>query len=186
MRDKRVYAAVAAVAVLGVILGSFLPWVRFTGPFGQFTKIGLEDDSDGIITLALGAVAVWGVASYYFERGSGLAQSLLLTALGVGVIAVASFDLADTHGRAAGVLKEFEALATEGAPPGEEFPFDFVAAEGLYMVLIAGITLFLAGLAALTLPQQVSPTRDELPIEAPPPTSPPAESPQEETPSTDS
>ena len=77
MRDKRVYAVVAAVGVLGVILGSFLPWVRFTGPFGQFAKIGLEDDSDGIITLALGAVAVWGVASYYFERGRGLAQALL-------------------------------------------------------------------------------------------------------------
>ncbi len=105
MRDKRVYTTVAAVATVGLILGSFLPWARLSTPFGEFTKIALEDESDQIITLALGAVAVWAVAHYYFGQGRGLARSLILTALGAAVIAVAVVDLADTQGRASGTLR---------------------------------------------------------------------------------
>ena len=182
MRDKRVYATVAAVATVGLILGSFLPWARLSTPFGTFTKIALEDDGDGIITLALGAVAVWAVAYYYFGQGRGLARSLILTALGGAVIAVAVVDLADTQGRASGILEEFEELATEGVPPGEEFPIEFVAAEGLYIVLIAGISLFLAGLAATVLPPPEAPPMSDQPTAH----APTAESLQDEPESTDS
>ena len=147
MRDKRVYAAVAAVAVLGVPVGSFLPWVRLTGPFGEFTKRGLEDDSDGIITLALGLVAVWAVAYYYFGQGKALLGSASLALISAAVVAVAVVDLADTRDRAAGVLDDLETLAT--ASSGDEAaPVSFVAAEGLYMVLISGIALFLAAAAS--------------------------------------
>ncbi len=182
MRDKRIYATVAAVATVGLILGSFLPWARLSTTFGVFTKIGLEDDSDGIITLALGAVAVWAVAYYFFGQGRGLARSLILTALGAAVIAVAAVDLADTQGRASGILEDIRELVSEGGPPGEEFPIDLVAAEGLYIVLIAGISLFLAGLAAAILPPRETPPMGDQPTAH----APTAESLQEEPESTDS
>ncbi|HEU4760566.1 MAG TPA: hypothetical protein VFT91_11385 [Dehalococcoidia bacterium] len=146
MRDKRVYGAVAAVAILGVLLGSMLPWVRLTGPFGEFTKRGLEDDSDGIITLVLGLAAVWAVAYYYFAQGKVPLASISLVLAAAGVIAVAVVNLADTHDRAAGVLGDLEKLATANATDGA--PVSLVAAEGLYVLLISGIALALAGVAS--------------------------------------
>ena len=142
MRDKRIYATVAAIAILVVLLGSFLPWVRLTGPFGEFTKRGLEDDSDGIITLALGLTAVLAVAYYVFSEGRGLLGSGALALLGAGLTALAIVDLADVQGRAAGVLGELEELASE-----DDVPMAFVGAEGLYMVLLGGIAMAIAGLA---------------------------------------
>ena len=142
MRDKRVYATVAAIAILVVLLGSFLPWVRLTGPFGEFTKRGLEDDSDGIITLALGLAAVWALAYYIFDQGWALLGSAALALAGVALIAVAVLNLTDMD-RAAGVLDDLEKLASGG----EDVPIAFVAAEGLYMILIGGVAMVLAGLA---------------------------------------
>ena len=142
MRDKRVYATVAAIAILVVLLGSFLPWVRLTGPFGEFTKRGLEDDSDGIITLALGLAAVWALAYYIFDQGLALLGSTALAMAGAALIAVAALNMTDMD-RAAGVLDDLEKLASGG----EEVPIELVAAEGLYMILIGGIAMVLAGLA---------------------------------------
>jgi len=142
MRDKRVYATVAAIAILVVLLGSFLPWVRLTGPFGEFTKRGLEDDGDGIITLALGLVAVWALAYYIFDQGWALLGSAALAMAGAALIAVAALNMTDMD-RAAGVLDDLEKLASGG----EEVPIELVAAEGLYMILIGGVAMVLAGLA---------------------------------------
>jgi len=142
MRDKRVYATVAAIAILVVLLGSFLPWVRLTGPFGEFTKRGLEDDSDGIITLALGLAAVWALAYYIFDQGRAILGSASLALAGVALIAVAVLNMTDMD-RAAGVLDDLEKLASGG----EEVPIELVAAEGLYMILIGGVAMVLAGLA---------------------------------------
>ena len=142
MRDKRVYATVAAVAILVVLLGSFLPWVRLAGPFGEFTKRGLEDDSDGIITLALGLAAVWALAYYIFDQGWALLGSAALAMAGAALIAVAALNMTDMD-RAAGVLDDLEKLASGG----EEVPIELVAAEGLYMILIGGVAMVLAGLA---------------------------------------
>ncbi|MDO8616230.1 MAG: hypothetical protein Q7T33_10945, partial [Dehalococcoidia bacterium] len=142
MRDKRVYATVAAIAILVVLLGSFLPWVRLTGPFGEFTKRGLEDDSDGIITLALGLAAVWALAYYIFDQGRAILGSASLALAGVALIAVAALNMTDMD-RAAGVLDDLEKLASGG----EEVPIELVAAEGLYMILIGGVAMVLAGSA---------------------------------------
>src|SRR3990170_2587471 len=142
MRDKRVYATVAAVAILVVPLGSFLPWVRLTGPFGEFTKRGLEDDSDGIITLALGLAAVWALAYYIFDQGRAILGSASLALAGVALIAVAALNMTDMD-RAAVVLDDLEKLASGG----EEVPLELVTAEGLYMILIGGVAMVLAGLA---------------------------------------
>ena len=142
MRDKRVYATVAAIAILVVLLGSFLPWVRLTGPFGEFTKRGLEDDGDGIISLALGLVAVWALAYYIFDQGWALLGSAALAMAGAALIAVAALNMTDMD-RAAGVLDDLEKLASGG----EEVPIELVAAEGLYMILIGGVAMVLAGLA---------------------------------------
>jgi len=142
MRDKRVYVTVAAIAILVVLLGSFLPWVRLTGPFGEFTKRGLEDDSDGIITLALGLAAVWALAYYIFDQGLALLGSASLAMAGAALIAVAALNMTDMD-RAAGVLDDLEKLASGG----EEVPIELVAAEGLYMILIGGVAMVLAGLA---------------------------------------
>ena len=142
MRDKRVYATVAAIAILVVLLGSFLPWVRLTGPFGEFTKRGLEDDGDGIMTLALGLVAVWALAYYIFDQGWALLGSAALAMAGAALIAVAALNMTDMD-RAAGVLDDLEKLASGG----EEVPIELVAAEGLYMILIGGVAMVLAGLA---------------------------------------
>ena len=141
MRDKRVYATVAAVAILVVLLGSFLPWVRITFPFGEVTKRGLEDDSDGIITLALGLAAVWALAYYIFDQGWALLGSAALAMAGAALTAVAVLNMTDMD-RAAGVLDDLEKLASGG----EEVPIELVAAEGLYMILIGGVAMVLAGL----------------------------------------
>src|SRR3990170_3244626 len=143
MRDKRVYATVAAIAILVVLLGSFLPWVRITFPFGEVTKRGLEDDSDGIITLALGLAAVWALAYYIFDQGRAILGSASLALAGVALIAVAVLNMTDMNDRAAGVLDDLEKLASGG----EEVPIELVAAEGLYMILIGGVAMVLAGLA---------------------------------------
>jgi hypothetical protein len=142
MRDKRVYATVAAIAILVVLLGSFLPWVRLTGPFGEFTKRGLEDDSDGIITLALGLAAVWALAYYIFDQGRAILGSASLALAGVALVAVAALNMTDMD-RAAGVLDDLKKLASGGG----EVPIELVAAEGLYMILIGGVAMVLAGLA---------------------------------------
>ncbi len=176
MRDKRIYASVAGIAALGALLGSFLPWVRFTGPFGEFTKRGLQDEGDGIITLILGLAAVWIVAYYFFGQGTGVVRSLILAGLGAGLIAVAAVDLADTHGRAAGVLQDLEGLAQRS---DQEIPTALVAAEGLYMILIGGIAIFLTGLAGTLLPPlNVAVAEQPAEVAAAPP-------PVVETPSTD-
>ena len=143
MRDKRVYATVAAIAILVVLLGSFLPWVRLTFPFGDVTKRGLEDDSDGIITLALGLAAVWALAHYVFDQGRAILGSASLALAGVALIAVAALNMTDMD-RAAGVLDDLEKLARGGE---EVPPIAFVTAEGLYMILIGGVAMVLAGLA---------------------------------------
>ena len=142
MRDKRVYVTVAAIAILVVLLGSFLPWVRITFPFGEVTKRGLEDDGDGIITLALGLAAVWALAYYIFDEGLALLGSAALAMAGAALIAVAALNMTDMD-RAAGVLDDLEKLASGG----EEVPIELVAAEGLYMILIGGVAMVLAGLA---------------------------------------
>ncbi len=160
MRDKRVYATVAAIAILVVLLGSFLPWVRLTGPFGEFTKRGLEDDSDGIVTLALGLAAVWALAYYIFDRGWALLGSAALAMAGAALIAVAALNMTDMD-RAAGVLDDLEKLASGG----EEVPIELVAAEGLYMILIGGVAMVLAGLAGSA--AALAPVR--VPAAAPPP-----------------
>jgi len=160
MRDKRVYATVAAIAILVVLLGSFLPWVRLTGPFGEFTKRGLEDDSDGIITLALGLAAVWALAYYIFDQGRAILGSASLALAGVALIAVAALNMTDMD-RAAGVLDDLEKLASGG----EEVPIELVAAEGLYMILIGGVAMVLAGLAGSA--AALAPVR--VPAEALPP-----------------
>ena len=175
MRDKRVYATVAAVATAGLILGSFLPWARLSTPFGEFTKIALEDGDDGIITLALGTLAVWAVAYYYFGRGRERESSLILTALGLAAIVVAGVNLVATEGRASGILEEFEELASDGLS-GEELAIELVAAEGLYMVLFAGTSLFLAGLAATFFPPNEVPATGDQPT----PHGPDLESPNKE------
>src|SRR3990172_4177192 len=108
MRDKRVYATVAAIAILVVLLGSFLPWVRITFPFGEVTKRGLEDDSDGIITLALGLAAVWALAYYIFDQGLALLGSAALVLAGAGLLAGAGGNITDMHDRAAGGLAALE------------------------------------------------------------------------------
>jgi len=161
MRDKRVYATVAAIAILVVLLGSFLPWVRLTGPFGEFTKRGLEDDSDGIITLVLGLAAVWALAYYIFDQGRAILGSASLALAGAALIAVAALNMTDMD-RAAGVLDDLEKLASGG----EEVPIELVAAEGLYMILIGGVAMVLAGLAgsaAALVPVRVPP--EALPLE---------------------
>lgn len=161
MRDKRVYATVAAIAILVVLLGSFLPWVRLTGPFGEFTKRGLEDDSDGIITLALGLAAVWALAYYIFDQGRAILGSASLALAGMALIVVAVLNMTDMD-RAAGVLDDLEKLASGG----EEIPIELVAAEGLYMILIGGVAMVLAGLAgsaAALVPVRVPP--EALPLE---------------------
>ena len=161
MRDKRVYATVAAIAILVVLLGSFLPWVRLTGPFGEFTKRGLEDDSDGIITLALGLAAVWALAYYIFDQGWALLGSAALALAGAALIAVAVLNMTDMD-RAAGVLDDLEKLARGGE---EVPPIAFVTAEGLYMILIGGVAMVLAGLAGSA--AALAPVR--VPAEALPP-----------------
>ena len=173
MGDKRIYASVAGIASLGVLLGSFLPWVRFTGPFGEFTKRGLEDESDGIITLILGVAVVWLVGYYLFGEGKGLVRSLMLAVLGGAVVAVAGVNLADQD-RAAGVLADLEKLV---GPSTEETPSSLVAAEGLYMTLIGGIAILLSGLAGALVPEPVSLTFGGRPVEviSIPPAEPPVE-----------
>ena len=161
MRDKRVYATVAAIAILVVLLGSFLPWVRLTGPFGEFTKRGLEDDGDGIISLALGLVAVWALAYYIFDQGRAILGSASLALAGVALIAVAALNMTDMD-RAAGVLDDLEKLASGGE---EVPPIAFVTAEGLYMILIGGVAMVLAGLAGSA--AALAPVR--VPAEALPP-----------------
>ncbi|MBI1885048.1 MAG: hypothetical protein HYS09_01830 [Chloroflexi bacterium] len=147
MRDKRVYSSLITVAVLAVLVGSALPWARLGGPFGEFTKRGLEDAGDGIITLVLGLIAVWAVAYYFFVPGTGLVRGSILAVLGAGIISVAALNLADIESRAAGALQDLESLAA-----AEEIPVSLVAGEGIYLTLIGGIAIFLAGLAAAALP----------------------------------
>ncbi len=149
MRDKRIYTAVAGTAAIGVLLGSLLPWVRLTATFGQFSRTGLQDEGDGIITLVLGLLLVWAVAYYLFGQGQGLYRAALMTAVGGAVIVVAAVDLLDVQDRAGGILGEYEQLASQADGAA---PIELAAAEGLYLVLLSGIAVLLTGIAALSMP----------------------------------
>ena len=100
---RRTAAIVGVVAGGGLILGSFLPWVRVTVFGTTLSRSGIDDGGDGWFTFVAGGVVavVFGLvlrdAGRRYRGGLVLALLAAAVALLVGIV-----DWADVHDRVEG------------------------------------------------------------------------------------
>ena len=113
-----------------VALGSFLPWITFSGA-GTFNRSGL-DRGDGVITLVCGAVV--GIIGGYIVSGRSVTtgiRAFLWSALIVAAV-VWGLDFADIRGRVAAINWGFN----EGFGSGV-----WVVAVGVVVAVFGSFTL---------------------------------------------
>ncbi len=135
-QDVQVILIIAAVAVLLVVIGAFLPWIKLAAPLiGQISKSGMEDGSDGLYTLLMGLGAGALLAWYHFGTGQERQVFIGVGVLGALIAIVAGVDINDVNSRADELTQAQQRLAT------------ITVGDGLYLTLVGGIGLALTGAA---------------------------------------
>jgi hypothetical protein len=135
--DERAGVSVAGAAVLlggiGVVVGSFLPWITVSSAFTTVSRSGIDGGGDGVITLVIGAlIAVCGV--FLATGRKAVAAWAAGLVLGLAAAGIGILDAADVQERIEGVGSA-AAMASTGA--------------GLYVVIVGGV---LAALASVAVP----------------------------------
>lgn len=133
--DKRVYAAIGVGAALLVIVGSILPWAKVNVLLlGEQTISGVQG-GDGAMTLFLALVSAGLCAYYVLGRGRGVGRCIAITLIGALVAVTAIADIINVQRVAR-----------------EAFLAEVKVGEGLYVTLLGGIGIGLAGVLGLFLP----------------------------------
>lgn len=88
---------IVLAAGVGMMVGSFMPWIQGTAPFvGTISRSGMDGGGDGTVTLlAGGTVALLAVAALTGHRFRGMRWLVALAAVGgLGVVWVDGRDVA--------------------------------------------------------------------------------------------
>ena len=131
--DQKALLALGALAGLVALVGSMLPWVTASAPFGSVTGFG--KDGVGVTTGLIGVVAVVITCSFLVKSSPVWIELISFVALGLGSLLVGfSADVISNLDRIPQYYPEWEVIIS--------------VHDGLRMVLIGGIVLMLcAGLS---------------------------------------
>jgi hypothetical protein len=119
---RRTAAIVGLVAAGGLILGSFLPWVRVTFFGATLSRSGIDDGGDGWFTFVAGVVVAVVFGLVLRDAGRRYRGALVVALLAAAVaLIVGIVDWADVHDR----VEESRGIGHVGV--------------GLYLVVVAAI-----------------------------------------------
>jgi hypothetical protein len=129
---RRVAAIVGVAAGAGLVIGSFLPWVR-ASLFGvTVSRSGIDDGGDGWITFVAGLITI-AVFAVVLRDGSRAHRGALVAAVLASAVAllVGVVDWADVQDR----VEDSDGIARVGG--------------GLYLVVAAGVAATVASVVCL-------------------------------------
>lgn len=118
---------------VGLVLGSFLPWIKATAPLvGTITKTGTDGAGDGWLLVGLGVLTLMLAWPFLTQHRFRMGQSIAVSVVGLLAIVVAVWDLVDVMQRVSDIQDGGTGIASVG--------------PGMYLAAASAVAIFMGGL----------------------------------------
>lgn len=117
---------------IGLVLGSFLPWIKATAPLvGTISRTGTDGAGDGWLLVGLGVLTVILAWPFLTQHRLRTGQSIGITVVGLAAIVVAVWDAVDVLRRVSDIQSSGSGIASVG--------------PGMFLVTAGAIAIFMGG-----------------------------------------